>query len=377
MYNDEFEEKALSINKLYLDPNNPRFWTEKTTRDIADRRIVQDDIQARALKNIENHGVEELMHSILRNGFLRLDRIVVREIEGHADKYVAVEGNRRLAALKILRERIEDETIDEEGITDEDLESLKSATEEIQVLVYNGQDRQRISWTLQGIRHISGIKEWAPAQRAKLVAEQIEQHNLRFREAGQKFGLSAQAIGRLYRAYKALEQMRHDDEFQSKARNNYFTLFEEAYRNIEVRNWLEWNESKSKFLNEDRRKQFYSWIVPDEENENLRRIHDPRQIKKLGFLIADSNNDLLTRIDSHDLPIDSAYENALTRQAEAEAEDWRQAFEKATQFLSSVSVTTFYTDPEELEEFLEEINKIAGTIEIIKKQVSVIMDEIK
>ena len=70
------------------------------------------------------------------------------------------------------------------------------------------------------------------------MAEQIDQHNLRFREAGQKFGLSAQAIGRLYRAYKALEQMRQDDEFQSKARNNYFTLFEEAYRNIDVRNWL-------------------------------------------------------------------------------------------------------------------------------------------
>ena len=371
MYNDEFEEKALSINKLYLDPNNPRFWTEKTTGDIADRRIVQDDIQARTARDIEEHGVEELLHSILRNGFLPLDRIVVREIEGHADKYVVVEGNRRLAALKELRERIEDETIDEEGITDEDLESLKSATEKIQVLVYNGQDRQRISWTLQGIRHISGIKEWAPAQRAKLVAEQIEQHNLRFREAGQKFGLSAQAIGRLYRAYKALEQMRQDDEFQSKARNEYFTLFEEAYRNRYVRNWLKWNESESKFLNEDGLNQFYSWIVPDEEDKDLRRrIHDPRQIKKLGFLIADNKfNDLLSLIDSHDLSIDGAYDRAVSQ---AEAEDWRQAFEKATQFLLGISQMTFQNNPEEL---LEEIKKIENTITTMKKQVTVIMDE--
>ncbi len=370
MYNDEFEEKTLSINQLYLDPNNPRFWTEKTTRDIADRRIAQDDIQARTLKNIESHGVEELMHSILRNGFLPLDRIVVRKIEGHADKYVVVEGNRRLAALQILRERIEDETIDEEGITDEYLESLKDATEEIRILVYSGQDQRRISWTLQGIRHISGIREWAPAQRAKLVAEQIDQHNQKFREAGQKFGLSAQAIGRLYRAYKALEQMRQDDEFQSKARNDYFTLFEEAYRNRSVRNWLKWDDSESKFLNEDMLNQFYSWIVPDEENEDQRRIHDPRQIKKLGFLVADSKfSGLISRIESHELSIDGAYDNA-TRQAEAE--DWRQAFEKATEFLLSISQIAFQNNPEEL---LEELKKIENRITVMKKQVAAIMEK--
>ena len=369
MYNNEFEEKTLSINKLYLDPNNPRFWTEKTTRDIADPRIVQDDLQARTVKNIESHGVEELMHSILRNGFLPLDRIVVREIEGHADKYVVVEGNRRLASLKILRKRIEDGTIDEEGISDEYLEGLKDATEEIQVLVYSGQDRRRISWTLQGIRHISGIRAWAPAQRAKLVAEQIDQHNLKFREAGQKFGLSSQAIGRLYRAYKALEQMRQDDEFQSKARNDYFTLFEEAYRNRYVRSWLKWNDSESKFLNENELNQFYSWIVPDEENDDQRRIHDPRQIKKLGFLVADSKfNDLLPLIDSHELSIDGAHDRA-TRQAEAE--DWRQAFEKATQFLLSISQMAFQNSPKEL---LEELKKIEKTITDMKKQVKAIMD---
>ena len=65
MYNNEFEEKTLNINKLYIDPNNPRFWTEKTTRDIADRRIVEDHIQARALRDIETHAVDDELRCIV------------------------------------------------------------------------------------------------------------------------------------------------------------------------------------------------------------------------------------------------------------------------------------------------------------------------
>ena len=55
---------------------------------------------------IRGHGVTELQYSILRNGFLPLDRIVVRPISGSNGKYVVVEGTRRLAALRFLRQQI-------------------------------------------------------------------------------------------------------------------------------------------------------------------------------------------------------------------------------------------------------------------------------
>ena len=189
MYSQDFEELSLPVDKIYLDPNNPRFWTQKTTRDIADRRIPDQDVQTRTMKDIETHDIKELMNSILRNGFLPLDRIVVREIENNPDKYVVVEGNRRLAALKTIRQQIEDEVIDEEGITLGHKENLLESTNKIITLVYKGDEKKEIAWLLQGIRHISGIREWAPAQRARLLADQIDSHGLMFREAGQKFGL--------------------------------------------------------------------------------------------------------------------------------------------------------------------------------------------
>jgi len=268
--------KSVQIESIYLDPNNPRFWSQKTAKETPESKITNAEVQIRTLTEIEKYGIEELKNSILRNRFLPLDRIVVRPIKGLDDSFVVVEGNRRIAAIKKLREEIEDESISEDNITDKYLTELSEETNSIEVLIYSGEDTHKIAWLLQGIRHISGIREWAPAQRARLVADQIEKKNLKFREAGQKFGLSAQAVGRLYRSYKALEQMRHDDEYQALAKNEHFTLFEEAIRNKDVKTWLQWNEKNYMFDNIDNLRQFYSWILADEDHdEERRRIHDP------------------------------------------------------------------------------------------------------
>ena len=361
MYSDELEEKSLSIEQLFLDPNNPRFWTEKTSRDIADRRIPDVDVQTRTENNIENHGVRELLNSILRNGFLKLDRIVVRKIKGQKDKYVVVEGNRRLAALNLLRQQIKDETIDEEGLSPTYLENLRESTDIIPLLVYRGGDTQEISWLLQGIRHISGIRDWAPAQRARLLADQIDKHGLRFREAGQTFGLAPQSVGRLYRSYKALEQMRQDDEFQTKARNDYFTLFEEAYRNMNVRKWLDWNDQEHRFENEDNLQQFYSWITPDDDHpDKRRRIHDPRQIKQLASLVVGDHKDLLSQFDSYEISVENAYEKATMQ---SEADDWIQALEKVSKLLSNIPQSAFQEGSEQLLVKLEDISERVETME--------------
>lgn len=351
MYNDELSEATICIDDLFLDPNNPRFWDEQTRRKIPDSRATEEKIQTRVEQEIRKHGIEELQYSILRNGFLPLDRIVVRPLEGNAGKYVAVEGNRRLAALKLLRQRIEENVVIEEHISDEYLESLFEETDDIDVLVYNGSESDDISWILQGIRHIGGIRNWSPAQRAKLVADQVENGSASFTEAGQKFGLSARAVGRLYRSYKALEQMRRDDEFGKKARNDYFSLFEEAYRNSYVRKWLEWNEDEHCFKNLENLHFFYSWISPDDEfDENgERRIHNPRHVRHLGTLIEGDHRALLGKVDRHEMDIEAA---AFVAREEKPADDWRQRLLAALDTINSLSSDVIINNPAEYHELL-------------------------
>jgi ParB-like chromosome segregation protein Spo0J len=343
MYQDQLISKKIKLANIFLDPNNPRFWDERTTREIADRKVPDPKIQLRIRDLIDSEDIHELADNIMRNGFLTLDRVVVRELAGVSGSYVVVEGNRRIAALKKLRDAIEDDLIDEENISDEYLERFRISTDEIEVLVYNGSEHD-IAWLLQGIRHISGIKAWKPAQRARLVAQQID-NGLSITAAGQKFGLSPQRAGRYYRAYKALEQMRSDEDFQSKAKNEYFTLFDEAYGNTTIRKWLNWDETLNTFKNIENLRHFYSWITPDEEFGDKRRIHDPSHIKKLAVLIAGKHDNLLNAIDVHEIMIDSAFDQASDRGNDV---DWKSKIRRATSMISELGKILTDTNPKEV-----------------------------
>lgn len=337
MYAAELDASIIPFDSIYLDPNNPRFWGEKTVRDTPDLRVPDIKVQERTMEAIKKYGVEDLRVNIMRNGFLPMDRIVIRPLAGHEDKYVVVEGNRRTAALRLLRQQIDEQYIAEEGIDDDYLERLKASTDAIEVLVYRGSDTHDISWLLQGIRHISGIRDWLPAQQARLVADRIDNHGYSVTAASQQFGINSQKVARLYRTLKALQQMASDEEFQSKADNRYFSLFEEAIRDNYVREWLGWSKAENRFENIDHLRQFYSWIVPDQEAPpdvgNNRRIHDPRHIKILSKILASKNHNVLAKINQWEMPIEKA-EHVLSDVPAAY--DWREALDQAMSLIGAI-----------------------------------------
>lgn len=360
MYSDELEKCQLSLDKLFLDPNNPRFWSERE-RKTSENRIPDTKVQKKTQERIEHFGVKELCDSILRNGFLPMDRIVVRPIQNHDDKYVAVEGNRRLAALKSLHDQIKDSKINEDGINDEYLEKLKISTNEVEVLIYKGNESD-ISWVLQGIRHISGVRDWSPEQRAILVAKQVDdlkscEHQGVFTRVGQQFGMTAKAVARFYRVHKALEQLYSDDEYGSKSKDEnltLFTLFHEAYKNAAVRNWLEWDEDCKKYKNNSNLKRFYNLIIPDEEKQNKRRIHNPDHIKFLAKLVENNRNELLGAIERDEMNIEEAKNNINTK-ADRVSSNWVLEINAATDKVQKVPLQVITEQPEDLKKALVEL----------------------
>lgn len=362
MYMDQLSPKKLKFDNIMLDPNNPRFWTQSNRPTVQDKNIVDEKKQIRARQEIDQHGISDLYNSILRNGFLLLDRIVVRPIVGAPGKFVVVEGNRRFRSLGKLRSDIQNDDVVAEDLDLSVLDKLLQATNEIEVLVYSGSDGQDISWMFQGIRHISGIRQWDPAQRAKLVAEQVDQEHKKLGVVGQQFGLSAQATGRLYRTYRALSQMREDEEFGSKARNDYFSLFEEALRNSAMKEWLEWDENLKRFDNIDNLRRFYSWISPDEDKENIRRLHDPKQVKSLAYLIENHHSDLLDDFETH---LISAEEARIKATAEdPKPKDWRKIVSVAISILADLPQSALTDDAEE---FITQLDTMVKIIEQRRK----------
>lgn len=335
MYNDELEVAIISIENLYLDPNNPRFFEKN--KKIPLIKYTEQKIQDDALKAIKEYNVNDLVNSITANGFLPMDRIVVKQI-GDSNDYYALEGNRRLASIKTLRTQILSGVVEiDDKLTQEYYDALYSSLDKIEVLIYKG-DKNNISWMLQGIRHISGIKDWSPTQRAKLVSELIENENQDFTSVGKQFGLSAIAVGRLYRGYRGLQQMKEDTEFSNKAQNDYFTLFEEAHKNKDVRKWMKWNDDSYTFEDVDNFKQFCSWISKDEDregtNEQSRRLHDSRHVRMLGNLISKKRDDLIAQIDQFQISI----EQATGRADETKENDWKAELERAKKAIDHIPV---------------------------------------
>jgi hypothetical protein len=355
---EDFVTRDVETTHLFLDPNNPRFWAENR-QSVSDSRITEETIQARTEEDIASHGIDELYQNILENGFLPLDRIVVRQIGDSAD-YVVIEGNRRLAAIRRLKEDIERGEVASENHDDDYHQSLFKSLQSVSVVEYTG-DETDIAWILQGIRHISGVRDWDPAQRGKLVATQIDEGGLGFKQAGDKFGLGAQAVGRLYRGYKALMQMKGHDEFGSAMRPEYFTLLEEAYRRPPIREWLEWNEEESRFAHEENLSFFYSWIVPEDGEQPARRIHDPGQLGYLAELLAADRNDLIERMDRRELSIQDAITQHRAENTEIE---WRPALRRARNAIAKIPAEALVNDKEAV---LEELQALTEKVEALKE----------
>ena len=274
-----------------------------------------------------------------------------------------LEGNRRVSAIKTCIQRYEKGEIDSIEFDEEYIEKLIKSLVQLKVLEYVGKDED-ISWMLQGIRHISGIKDWSPTQRAKLILDQIEIKNKSFTEVGKQFGLSAKAVGSLYRGYKGLQQMENHPELGYKAQNDFFSLFEQAYKNKDVRVWMKWNDDSYHYENEDNFKQFCEWISPDEENSdsgsNGRRIHDPKHVRYIGNLVNRNRDDLISEVDNFEISIEQAWGRA----EETKEYDWKTEVIRAKKAITNIP---FYTIKRSKEEVFESLKELRDEIEEMLK----------
>src|SRR5687767_6135272 len=84
--------KLIALSNLDLDSRNPRFG------GVTSGEASQKDILAHI---VENFTVNDVISSLSVNGYFRAEPLVGRRID-KTDRYVIVEGNRRLTACLIL-----------------------------------------------------------------------------------------------------------------------------------------------------------------------------------------------------------------------------------------------------------------------------------
>lgn len=233
----ELTEKTVKLEHVLVDPNNPRL-LEMGFQEVPDDRIAEEDVQKEAIANMRRVGLKDIIEKVKKFGFLTVDRVVVRPL--NEDKFVVLEGNRRISSLKVLKED------HARGRVSLDEGALKSV-EEFEVLVYKGVDKD-IVWLLQGLRHIKGIKDWGPVQQGKFLVEMQERRNLKPTDLATMTGLGRNTVANLIRSCKGWEQAKDDDDYGDKVDADKFSLFQEAiFKKASLKKWLGWNDENKKF----------------------------------------------------------------------------------------------------------------------------------
>jgi len=303
----------LPLAQIFLDPNNPRFvtavWNE-IPEDQIDKEEIQQDARRRLIHSFD---VDKLRMNMEVNGFLTIDRVIVRQFK--PDKYVILEGNRRICAAQLLSNMTEEGEVVSAGV----LESVKR----ISCMLYTGHDANA-AWVFQGLRHIVGVAEWSAFNKAKLLVEQMENEGISLTDVGKRFGLTRYGAGQWVRGYRAFLQAQGESDYISEVDERSFPFFQEVFgrSSTEIREWMKWNDKGSKFEDAITFNEFISWLYPRaEETEDSsaqkrgewerRRVARRDDLRTLSFLLREEP-DLFQQFRAG-AELESVYALALSR----------------------------------------------------------------
>lgn len=330
----DFKAMTAPLHDLLLDPNNFRFSSPGQVSLVAESRFAEDKVQSAALERIRSDGVSELKLSITENGFVPVERIVVRALhEDGVTRYVVVEGNRRTAALKLL---------EQEHAGGLDLgQHVVDVFGAVPVLLAEDASDDDIL-AIMGIRHVGGPKEWGGYQSALLVHRLMSRPAMTAREVASRLGLTVNEVNRRYRAFSALTQMMDDEEFGDTVTPEMYPIFHEAVGQPVVREWLGWSQSDRLFNDDDHRELFYGWLTRGEDGPKIRSYGDVRELKQIL-----DNEDALVALMDDDQSLSDAL--AIVR-ADAKAVRWLPNVKSALSSLNEMgSDTVEALTPDELE----------------------------
>ena len=224
------ELQYTTLDNLYLDAKNPRLGQHQINAHLSQEEI---------LEMMRDWVLDELAISYLESGFWTHEALLVitEELDGE-QKLVVIDGNRRLAALKYLQLAINGEKVSKKWYSL--VENRDIPTEifnEIPYLQINS--RQALESFLGFHHHITGVKEWFPAQKAEYIANLINRHRLNYEEVARIIGTSTSKVQYYYIAHQLFLQMEsYLEGFSVKKAEWRFTILFSSLQTLGVQKYL-------------------------------------------------------------------------------------------------------------------------------------------
>jgi len=276
----KFSAKTAPIARLLVHPNNYRFLDSPAWKRRQEKRFHDGTVQEATIQLLERHGryqLSELRSSILANGYVPLERVVVLPYKHAKGYYIIVEGNRRVAALKTLLRDHRDGSL---TLTDEQVAEFSKIP--VAVLDPEEESAMTAERVLMGIRHIAGPREWGAYQQAHFILELVDDEGQEFGAIADHLSLTKLETARRYRAMRALQAMENDEHYSAAAKPEFYRLFHELVAQPQVRDFFGWNHDKAAFDDEERARQFFELVAPQDPDvePKLRTYADVRSLKQ-------------------------------------------------------------------------------------------------
>ena len=311
----------VPVDWLVLDRRNPRLTT--VTDDASDEEIIAQLYRSEDLA--------ELLQSIVANGYLDIEPLIVLEENG---TLIVLEGNRRLAAVRLFREpdlavRIADRQ--RVRITLPDISEQHQSTLD-HISVYRVASREDAR-SFIGFKHINGAAKWESYAKARFAADWYRGGGISLSNIASCIGDKHDTVKRMVNAIYVLEQAQSAGVFNIDDRVNPRFNFSHLYTALSRGPYMEFlglDEVWSRYRPTpdpvprnriDRLSEVLRWIYGSKENDlQPVVISQNPHIKHLGEVLTSAEGLMVLRATgslaeahSSTQPADRKFSEALLR----------------------------------------------------------------
>ena len=306
----------VPIEDLFLDPNNPRLKTnfddESSVEDckiISCQRSLENRFTTKEIRGADINGetkIGDLYTSMKEIGFVAIDRVVVRKINGsdNLNKYLVIEGNRRISTVKTILKRYNNSEDEFREYTERQrISSHLPSFQEISCMLLeteglsNDEIEKKIGIIL-GLRHHGSLLEWEPMPKAYNIYKQYMAINPRLdsfvsqqgriKSTGEQLSVASTDVKKCLRTYITYQQLAAIFSVKPK----YYSLIEAALSNSNLKGYFLCDSRTFELDNDSLEKmndvcQFE--VRGDDSVQNI--ISEPRDFKNFGLLIKETTSE--------------------------------------------------------------------------------------
>ena len=205
----------MRVAELSFDVANPRLTEFELTARSTEEEIIQILWDAM--------DVREIVLSIAASGFFRHEPVIVANEEG---EHIVIEGNRRLAAVKLLlhpslagKMNIKIPRISTQARKEiEEIPTVQATREE--------------AWRYLGFKHVNGPAKWSSYAKSHYIADINRNFDVSLEDIARQIGDTHRTVQRLFRGLMVIEQAESLGVFSREDRWRRHFSFSHLYTGI-------------------------------------------------------------------------------------------------------------------------------------------------